>query len=132
MRLLRHVLLRRLGRAESAQQLKQSLATAKDRWAKALGRYLAGELDEPTLLAEAARGDDSTFPLAHSNSIQQRLSGAFFYAGMSHLLGNETDLARKFFKRCTALNLISLTYGPTHIREVALARAELARLSAPR
>jgi hypothetical protein len=90
----------------------------KDNWAKTLGLYLVGRLDEKALLAAAKKSDDSA---------AERKAMAYYYIGMTHLGKGDKAGAREWFKKCRAA-------GQTDDNEYGFASAELARLStaAPR
>jgi tetratricopeptide (TPR) repeat protein len=101
-------------------QLKQApndfsatVAGWKDGWAKTIGQYLAGGIDETAVLTAAEKPGDEPVVGQHCE--------AFYYIGMMHLLKGDTTGARDSFQKCVAT-------GQKDYDEYDFARAELARL----
>jgi len=122
----RHVLLGRLGRADdgfaesvAAWSDGGTLALAGYAWMRTVGSYLIGRLDEDTLFARAAARDS-----AEAVEQRRRMCTAYYFAGMSRLLAQDTATARTNFKKCVAIGL-------QHFPEYQLGARELARLPAP-
>jgi predicted Zn-dependent protease len=105
---------RRLGADEKLKDFTVAVTAWRPGWGKTVGRYLAGQLTEDRLLAEA---DFST----GSPSQKERRCEAYFYIGYTHLLAGDTAKARSYFQR-------SVETGVINFYEYRFARAELARL----
>lgn len=106
--------LRRLHRDEAPAGLAALVANEQpEKWTRLVGRFLTGDLAEPAFLAAAAAGDDKTALL--------RQCEAYYYAGMTHLLKNDSLGARDLFNRC-------LGTGVKSFAVYDLARAEIPRL----
>jgi len=84
----------------------------KDPWAKTIGQFLVGKLDEKAFLVAASNGDDDT----------QQKALAYYYIGMMHLSKGDKEGARKWFKKCRSAGL-------KDDNEYYFAVAELARLA---
>jgi tetratricopeptide (TPR) repeat protein/Zn-dependent protease len=94
--------------------LEAAVPKIGDPWAKAIALYLTGRLSEKELLLDGDKGAAETR--------RRHECQALYYIGMIHLLENEPDAARVFFKKAVDLDIRVLS-------EFALARAELARIS---
>ncbi len=92
---------------------KDTVSAWPDGWAKWVGWYLAGELDEAGLLAETGNGGSPTK--------NERLCEAYFYIGATHLIDGDAATARKFFLRCVGT-------GVTDFSEYMFAQSELEHL----
>jgi tetratricopeptide (TPR) repeat protein len=109
----RHLILVRLGRS-GEDDLARQVPSWQNGWPKTIGLYLTGTLPESKFLAQAGQGDVDT--------VRANQCEAFYYAGMIHLLANDTGVAQSFFEK-------SLATKETGFEEFVLARVELARLS---
>ncbi len=107
--------LRRLQRDDTPAGLAAVVPTWKEGWPKTVGLFLIGNLTEADFLAAAAVDPKSAAP---------HQCEAFYYAGMAHLMKNETDAARTLFTQCIATGASTLT-------EYSFARIELALLKQP-
>jgi tetratricopeptide (TPR) repeat protein len=87
----------------------------KDNWARTLGLFLVGRLDEKALLAAARKGDGDTAP--------DQKAEACYYIGMMRLSKGDKAGAREWLKKCRAA-------GMTDDNEYHFAVAELERLDA--
>lgn len=85
----------------------------KDPWMRAIGLYLSGALDEGQLVSRA----EASAPDLKSRYLGQ----AFYYIGVNHMLGGDSNGARAFFGK-------SVDAGLPGAGETGLARAELGRL----
>ncbi|HEX3718553.1 MAG TPA: tetratricopeptide repeat protein [Verrucomicrobiae bacterium] len=112
-RLYRDSLLWRLGRRPD--DLSSASTIWKGRWTKKIGMFLAGKIDERSLLA-AARIKDAE-PVAGQKC------EAWYYIGMFHLSKGDKDDARVSFRASRAVVL-------NDYDEYRFAGAELARLDA--
>ncbi len=92
--------------------LAEAVAGLPEGWTKAVGRYLLGAIDEKAFLAKADEGD--------ARAKREQTCEACYYAGMTHLIENDTKTAQAFFRRC-------LDTGVKGFDEFILAKAELAR-----
>ena len=105
--------LRRQRLSDSEAGLKGRAQGFRDPWIRAIGLYVAGALDEGHLVSQA----EASAPDIKS----RRLGQAFYYIGISHLLGGDPNSARVFFEK-------SRTAGLRSMGETGLAQAELGRL----
>jgi len=110
-RLYRQLLLRRLGRP--ADDFAKTVAGWKDGWAKTLGLYLAGSLDETALLTAAET--------KHLEPVKGQQCEAYYFIGLTHRLNGDQTGARDFLQKCAATDL-------KDYNEYKFAQAELARL----
>mgnify|MGYP001546078323 CR=1 FL=1 len=117
LRLLRCVILRRLHRDDRQSELILAMTTWPNGWLRSVGRFLTGDLSEPDLLAAVGTTD--------TRSSRGRRCEACYFAGMLRLLRGEPGAARELFAR-------SVATGEAGFSELALARAEFARLPASR
>jgi tetratricopeptide (TPR) repeat protein len=104
---------RRGGRDDEAAAFAATVGGWKPGWPKAVGRYLAAEIDESQLLAQTLLGDQP--PAA------ERRCEAYFYIAETLLARGETAGAREFFQKCVGT-------GVSGYVEYTLARAELQRV----
>jgi lipoprotein NlpI len=107
----------RLKYPQSLLDFKASVHGWKNEWEKAIGRFLANEIDEPTFLALAAQGDAQT--------IGEHQCQAYYYAGMLRLLNGEAAVAQTLFEK-------SLATKVSYFVEFDFVGAELARLRTKR
>ena len=110
-RLYRHLLLARAGQAND--DLAATVAAWKDGWAKTIGLFLSGKMNEKDFLAAADKGDPT--------GAGDRLCQADYFAGMKHLLDNDPTGARQLFRQSALID------GAT-VFERDLAKAEAARM----
>jgi predicted Zn-dependent protease len=89
------------------------IAQWPDVWAKAVGRYLSGQISEARLLAETNTGNTPTK--------DERLCEAYFYIAEARLRSDDRASAEDFFEKCVRT-------GVTNYYEYQLARAELRHL----
>jgi tetratricopeptide (TPR) repeat protein len=108
------MVLRRLHMDEEDSDLGTAVEAAGPGWDKTIGAYLTGDISESDLIAEARNGGDET--------LAERECEAYYYAGMVHLLRNETGAARDLFARSLATNASADD-------AYALARGSLSRLA---
>jgi len=108
------ILRRRLNRP--ADDFAQVVAGWADDWTKSKGQFLAGSLNEPDFLAQAAKGDPG--------KIREQQSQVYYFVGMMRLLDGDKPGAKKFFQKCLDVDIKYST-------EYLLARAELSRLNGP-
>ncbi len=105
------------GRAE--EQLQQQLqAVPADSWGGTIVRFLAGTIDEPTLVARAFNNIES-----HEDLVA-RLCEAYFYLGKKAAMASDTETALNYFKLTIMTNVYPFI-------EYRAARTELFRLRAP-
>jgi tetratricopeptide (TPR) repeat protein len=111
----------RLGEAKEASKelsdyrQQRPPAAAKD-WPSRIMDLLLDQIDEQAFLGAAKTGDAKTDRGQHCE--------AWFYAGMKHLLANETPAAGDYFRKSIATGMIDF-------REYAMAGAELKALGQP-
>lgn len=105
------------GHNDPVVALMRVVSSWKNTWLQAVGLYLVGLLPEANFLAKAAEGG--------ATKAREQQCEAFYFAGMNRLLAGDVAAARDFFGKCVA------TKAPD-VNEVALARAELARLAETR
>ncbi len=110
-RLYRQTLLWRLGRAP--EDFSKLLAACKEDPEKTLASYLAGQLDEKTLLTAVAKGD--------GNPAREWRTLSAYYVGVMHLSQGDPAGARDLFCQCRAA-------GMKNDDEYHFALAELGRL----
>lgn len=113
-RLYREVLQLRLQKAPPDFIL--IVARWPDGWAKTIGQFLAGVIDEKTFLAEAQISD--------LEPVAGQLCEAYYFAGMMRLVKDDPQGARDFFQK-------SVATGIKPYNEYRFAQAELDRLSDP-
>jgi tetratricopeptide (TPR) repeat protein len=113
-RVNRQLLRLRLGHAPA--DFAADLLTWQDTWMETVGRFVAGQADQKTLLAAAGTGD--------SGPEKARRAAAAYYIGMSQLLKGDRASAQASFQQVMA-------DGEKTTDEYQLARAELARLQDP-
>lgn len=105
------------GRAE--EQLAQQLqAVPADTWGGTIVRYLAGMVDEQTLVSRAFNNIES-----HEDLIA-RLCEAYFYLGKKAAMAGETETALNYLKLTIMTNMYPFI-------EYRVARTELYRLRTP-
>nr|WP_256473745.1 tetratricopeptide repeat protein [Aliidiomarina quisquiliarum] len=105
------------GRAE--EQLQQQLqAVPADSWGGTIVRFLAGAVDEPTLVARAFNNIES------HEELVARLCEAYFYLGKKAAMAGDTETALNYFKLTIMTNVYPFI-------EYRAARTELFRLRAP-
>lgn len=105
-RLHRQTLLRRLGRPPG--DFATTVAAWPDGWIKTIGLFVAGQVPERDLLAEA--------------KTKEQQCEAFYYAGLARLFRGDNSTARDFFQKSAATEVREYT-------EYRLALAELSRLT---
>jgi len=88
----------------------------KERWAKIIGLFLDGSLDENTLLTAARKSDGET-PASEQKGL------AYYYIGMMRLSRGDKAAAQEWFNKCQSA-------GIKDDDEYYFAVAELARLGA--
>jgi tetratricopeptide (TPR) repeat protein len=88
----------------------------KEHWAKILGQFLNGKLDEKELLAAARKSDSET-------TGPERKALAYYYIGMKRLSKGDKTGARGYFQKCQSAGL-------KDDNEYYFAVAELTRLDA--
>jgi lipoprotein NlpI len=93
--------------------LKPALAGMKQDWARLLGRFLLGEVEEPELWKAAGAQTN----LADRNAF---ICDTYFYIGQSRLLAGDVIAAKTFF--------IQAAKGESKLDEYSLAIGELRRL----
>jgi hypothetical protein len=96
-RLYRHTLLWRLGRAP--EDFSKSLAVCKEDSTKTLASYLAGRLDEKVLLTAVAKGEGD--PAREWRTLSS------YYIGVMHLSKGDQAGARTSFRKCRAAGLMN-------------------------
>jgi lipoprotein NlpI len=106
---------RRLKRRDPIAHLKTVVDSWKEGWPKTVGLFLTGQMTETAFMDSASKGDGKAVP---GHQCEAR-----YYCGMLHLLSGDYAKAKSLFTECVAS-------GPRDFVEVALARAELARLAA--
>jgi Flp pilus assembly protein TadD/Zn-dependent protease len=111
------LVLRRQSADESRVGLEAAIQECKYPWTRTIGDFLVGRLTEEDFLRKAGTGG--------AQREQRRQCQAFYYAGMIHLVRKEFQPARDLLAKSIATNAIALD-------EFGLARAELARIDAPR
>jgi len=111
----RQIVVRRLGRAP--EDFAQIVAKFSNGWAKSLGGYLTGGLDEAALQAAAAQRGRVAVP--------DRECAAFYFIGMMHFFNGDTAGARENWQSAIATKRITA-------EEYLLAEGEIARLDAAR
>ena len=94
-------------------ELKATVTRWKESWKKTVGLFLADEIDEAALLAQAAQGSPK--------AVREQKCEGFYYAGAVKLARGETAGAKELFERCVATQLHTFP-------EFQLARAELANI----
>jgi lipoprotein NlpI len=108
------LILRRQHLDEAPAGLSEAVSGWKDNWAKAIGYFILGSMDEETLMAKA-----TSCPPA---KIREQQCEAYYYAGMVRLIRNDSTQARRLFEKCVAT-------GVTHFVEYRLAKQELDHLA---
>jgi lipoprotein NlpI len=86
----------------------------KDPWARTIGLFLVGRMDEKALLAAARKSDIDT--------ADDQKAAAYYYIGMMRLSKGDKAGARTWFKKCRSA-------GMTDDNEYFFAGAELKRLA---
>jgi len=110
-RLYRQTLLWRLGR--TPEDFAKVLAGCREGWARTLGQFLTGKLDEKALLAAAEKSEGETVP--------EQKALTCYYIGMMRLSQGDKAGARDWFRKCRAA-------GMKGDDEYYFAGAELGRL----
>jgi hypothetical protein len=110
-RLYRETLQMRLGKAPPDFIL--TVATWPDGWAKTIGQFLGGVVDEKVLFASAQTSD--------FEPVAGQLCEAYYFAGMMRLMNGDEKTARQYFQK-------SLATGIKDYNEYRFAAAELVRL----
>jgi tetratricopeptide (TPR) repeat protein len=105
--------LRRQKLSDADTGLRGKAPGFRDPWIRAIGLHLSGMLDEGQLVSQAEA--------SVSDLKSRHLGQAFYYIGISHLLGGDSDGARAFFEK-------SRNVGLKGMGETGLAQAELGRL----
>ena len=82
-------------------------------WAKDLGRYVAGQINEKTLLKAAKKSD--------LEPVSGQKCEAFYFIGMMRLIAGDHAGAREYFEMCA-------TTGQVDYYEYKFSRAELTRM----
>ncbi len=111
-RLYRQILQMRLDKAPADFML--TVSHWPESWAKSIGQFLAGVIDEKALFAAAQRRDLET--------VAGQLCEAYYFAGMKHLIDGDLNTARDYFQK-------SVDTGIKDYNEYRFSAAELARLS---
>jgi Zn-dependent protease/Flp pilus assembly protein TadD len=105
--------LRRQKLSDAEAELRGRAPGFQDPWMRAIGLYLTGALDEAQFVSRA----EESSPELRSRHLGQ----AFYYVGVTHLLGGDLDGARVFFGK-------SVDAGLRAAGETGLAQAELGPL----
>jgi lipoprotein NlpI len=106
------LLLRRIGKADTAAQYLDGVQMWKDGWPKAIGLFLRNNLPEATFLSEAENSDKAIK--------QERLCEAYYYAGMLRMLTGDAKEANDLFGK-------SIATGIVYFNECSLAQIALDR-----
>lgn len=104
---------RRQKLSDMEAELRGRAPAFQDPWTRAIGLYVTGALDDGQLVSRA----EASAPDLKSRHLGQ----AFYYIGISHLLGGDPDGARSFLDKARNVGLPS-------VGETGLAQAELGRL----
>ncbi len=102
-------------RGQTSTDFAKNVGGWKAGWAKSIGQFILGQIDETALLAAAEIRD--------KESVAGQRCEAYYYLGAMRLLHQDTAGAREFFQKCVATGVMG--FG-----EYQLAKAELARMDA--
>lgn len=111
---VRHLVLRRLNRADARADLAAASAKWNPGWPKFIAALLLGEMTEDELFALAADGTPQ--------HVRESQCEAYYYAGMRRLLAGDQAGATRWFEKSVSTRVIEF-------KEFTWARAELARLA---
>jgi tetratricopeptide (TPR) repeat protein len=109
----RELVLHRLQQPGTFAEMAKTVAKWKDGWPKTIGLYVVEAVPESAFLAKAEQGADDA-------RLQQKCE-AFYFAGVTHLLADDKEGARKLLEQCVATK-------QRDNGEWVMARAELSRL----
>jgi lipoprotein NlpI len=110
-RFFRLIVARKLGRDTRLDEFSREVETWNEGWPRAIGRFLAGRLEEKDFLAKAEE--------AQGTVLNERRCEAFYYVAVMHQHQGDGEGARVFWQKCVATKVRSFT-------EFSFAQAELA------